>query len=160
MPTFKIEQVALCPADAGAALELLEAMGLTDWVGDHVVAEGAVFGVHTTNEANLHFNYQGLDGAGELEVLNYTKGANWMAASRGPRVSHIGMHCTESELLDWRRFFHARNIGVAQEVFTVSHTNPHIAGNRTYHYTIFDTHPILGVDVKFIVRRDRDASDL
>jgi hypothetical protein len=70
------------------------------------------------------------------------------------RASHIGMHCTEAELESWRAFFASRNIAVAQEVFTKSHTNPVIAGKREYHYVIFDTYGILGIDVKFIVRRD------
>ena len=46
---------------------------------------------------------------------------------------------------------------MAQEVMTESHTNPVIAGKRTYNYVIFDTKEILGVDVKFIVRINHDS---
>ena len=67
------------------------------------------------------------------------------------------MHCTADELLGWRDFFKKRDIPVAQEVVTESHTNPVIAGKRTYNYVIFDTKEILGVDVKFIVRKNHDS---
>jgi hypothetical protein len=43
---------------------------------------------------------------------------------------------------------------VAQEVLTQSHTNPVISGKRWYNYVIFDTKDILGVDLKFIVRKE------
>ena len=62
------------------------------------------------------------------------------------------MHCSAEELVQWRAFFAERDIPVAQEVFTESHTNPVIAGQRWYNYVIFDTKDILGVDLKFIVR--------
>lgn len=150
---FEIEQVALCPENPAAAIALLTDMGMSEWAHDHVVARGAVLGGAAVNEANLAFNYQGLDQATELEVLHYTKGANWMA-DVPPRVSHFGMHCSEEDLADWRAFFSERGIRVIQEVNTFSHTNPHIAGKRVYHYVIFDTYPILGVDIKFIVRHD------
>lgn len=154
MTMFKIEQVALCPADPAAAIELLTAMGAGAWAKDHVTAEGSVFGDHgRENSAELAFEYDMLKGANELEVLHYTSGANWMAA-HGPSVSHLGMHCSAEELAEWRTFFAARGIGVAQEVNTQLHTNPVIANSRRYTYVIFDTRAILGTDVKFIVRRN------
>lgn len=153
---FKIEQLALHPRDPEAAMELLSAMGAGEWAKDHVCATGRVFGVEASNEAELAFDYEMLDQARELEVLAYTRGPNWMdvGSSDPNRASHIGMHCTAAELEGWRRFFAGRGIDVAQEVNTASHTNPVIAGKRWYNYVIFNTHPILGVDVKFIVRYD------
>lgn len=151
---FKIEQVALCVEETPQAMKLLREMGLTDWVEDRVTAEGFVYGASGVqeNEAVLRFNYSAFEGR-ELEVLDYKSGHNWMD-SHSSRVSHFGMHCTEDELEQWREFFRARNIPVAQEVDTFAHTNPAIAGKRSYHYCIFDTWPILGVDIKFIVRKD------
>ena len=151
---FSIEQVAICPPDPVAAKELLTAMGAGEWINDHVVAAGCVHGAYDNNEADLSFNYDLFSGK-EFEVLHYTTGNNWMQeASRGNSVSHLGMHCTADELVEWREFFAARNIVVVQEVFTSSHTNPAIAGKRSYNYVIFDTKAILGTDVKFIVRID------
>lgn len=169
---FFIEQVALCPRDPDAAIALLTAIGLGDWARDHVVANGRVFGDPGTNEADLAFNYQATRGinalpnagghvidfeAGprplEVELLHYTDGPNWMTA-HVPSVSHLGMHCSAEELQGWRKLLGDRGIEVAQEVFTESHTNPNIAGKRWYNYVIFDTRDILGVDLKFIVRRD------
>lgn len=154
MPQFKIEQIAICPRDPDAAIELLSAMGAAEWARDHVVANGVVFGEEGRNEADLAFNYD-LFGGKEFEVLNYTHGDNWMIfEGRENSVSHLGMHCTADELVEWRAFFAGRDISVVQEVFTESHTNPCIAGKRSYNYVIFGAKHILGVDLKFIVRID------
>jgi hypothetical protein len=154
---FKIEQVALHPIDPFAAIHLLTEMGAGDWARDVVVATGVVHSQPgCTNIAQLNFEYEMLDNpASELEVLSYEAGNNWMQGQN--RVSHLGMHCTESELAEWREFFAARGIPVAQEVNTVSHSNPVIAGKRKYNYVIFDTHEILSVDIKLIVRHDIPA---
>lgn len=171
---FFIEQLALCPRDPAAAIQLLSEMGLAEWARDHVVAAGSVRGVEGTNEADLAFNYESTrekdpqsaeeaflnlpDGhllakPLELEVLHYTSGPNWME-SHAPSASHLGMHCSEEELARWHEFFTSRGIRVAQEVRTQSHTNPVISGKRFYTYVIYHTRPILGIDVKLISRRD------
>ena len=152
---FKIEQIAIYPQHPERAKKLLQDMGAVAWVEDHVVATGEVFGRRGTNEANLSFNYDLFDGK-EFEILDYTDGNNWMLTHSRNSVSHLGMHCTADELLDWRKFFEERDIVVAQEVLTDSHTNLVIAGKRSYNYVIFDTRDILGVDLKFIVRINKD----
>jgi len=148
MLNFKIEQIAIAPANVEKARKLLEDMGAIDWVEDTVVASGKVFGKKGENQADLNFNYD------LFEILNYKEGNNWVdTLGRGRNtVSHLGMHCSGKELIGWRNFFAERNIPVAQEVKTQSHTNPVIAGKRWYNYVIFDTKEILGVDLKFIVR--------
>lgn len=155
---FQIEQVALCPRDPERAIELLKALGMEDWVRDHVCASGEVFGAAGSNEADLAFNYQGLEKARELEVLHYTHGKrNWMDRY-APSVSHLGMHVSADELIAWREFFAVRDIAVAQEVVTESHTNEFLLYNgRRYNYVIFDTREILGVDLKFIVRIENSS---
>ena len=174
MPTFKIEQVALFTANSENAQRLLAALGLTDWHRDHVVAKGKVFGVRGENEADLSFNYQAGNGEFvkdgdevsprgykplELEVLDYTKGPNWMhynktvgIVSDCGAVSHLGMHVTHEELAEFDAIFAEHGIGIAQAVETQSHTNPAIKDSRRYKYVIYDTRPIIGVDLKFIVR--------
>jgi hypothetical protein len=159
MPQFYIEQIAIAPRDPAAAKKLLQDMGFGEWTEDHVVASGNVYGLPGRNEANLSFNYEVMPEDGEFEVLDYTTGPNWVDTST-PRnvVSHLGMHCTAAELQEWRDFFAARGIRVAQEVVTESHTNPFLVSNgRKYNYVIFDTRDILGVDCKFIVRIDKGA---
>lgn len=149
---FKIEQIAICPKDPKKAKALLKDLGALEWAEDHVVALGEVFGLDVHSEANLSFNYE-IFGGKEFEVLEYTDGDNWMRyGNRANTVSHLGMHCTAEELVEWRKFFAERGIDVAQEVVTQSHTNPAINGKRQYNYAIFDTKEILGVDLKFIVR--------
>lgn len=155
MMRFKPEQIALCPRDPERAIALLTKLGMTEWVHDVVQADGAVFDIPCSNTAALAFNYQALDGvARELEVLHYTEGHNWMALACEPRVSHLGMHVAdEAELQAWKDFFMAEKIAIAQEVTTQSHTNPFLLETgRHYRYVIFDTHEILGVDLKFILR--------
>lgn len=152
---FKIEQIAISPPESGPAMDLLKEIGATEWSVDTVVAEGSVFGDYASNKAELNFNYDVCDGK-EFEVLKYIGGPNWIAASVGnyPCVSHLGMHCDAEELHLWKQFFAKKQIRIAQEVHTISHTNPVIKGKRNYHYTIFATRHILGVDLKFIVRMD------
>ena len=157
---FFIEQVALCPKNPAAAVNLLKQLGLDNWVHDHVVAGGKVYGDPGKNSADLAFNYESTRPDGkplELEVLHYTSGPNWMA-TRPPMVSHLGMHCTTEELEQFRRKFSDMGIKVAQEVLTETHTNPFLLEQkRKYQYVIFDTRDILGVDLKFIVRRENAA---
>ena len=151
---FKIEQIALFTNKSADAIQLLTAIGLTDWVHDHVVANGYVHGVFGQNEADLDFNYQATGEKNlELEILNYTKGNHWMSAVPGvPTVSHLGMHVTPTELLSWKKLLGEMGYAIAQTVMTESHTNSHIANSRRYNYVIFDTRKVIGVDLKFIVR--------
>lgn len=169
-PKFQIQQIAIFPADPARAVKLLSDLGLDEWVEDIVNSTGKVFGSAVESLGHLRFNYQG-GGADleankplELEVLDYPSmhndqyedfNQNWMDY-QGLRnsVSHLGMHCTEEELAQFRAYFAENDIKVAQEVKTHSHTNPHIANSRRYTYVIFDTREILGVDLKFIVRRN------
>lgn len=164
-PKFRIEQVALKPEDSAMARMLLQDLGLTDWVSDTVTAQGQVFGENSENTAFLQFNYQSDCGDKplELELLEYNAGENWMdvrACMNGGDeyvASHLGMHCTEEELAEYRAYFDSKGIAVAQEVNTTSHTNPAIATSRRYLYVIFDTRNILGIDLKFIVRKPYPA---
>jgi hypothetical protein len=151
---FVIEQIALNTGSARAAQHFLGELGLVDWVSDHVCAQGEVFGEFATNEADLHFNYQaGAKGNLELEILDYDKGPNWLrAAKREISVSHLGMHVTEEELKDFAAIMKKYGVRIAQEVTTTSHTNPVIKDTRRYKYVIYDTRPLIGVDLKFIVR--------
>jgi hypothetical protein len=151
---FKIEQIAIVPNDPERAMRLFAKIGLTDWAKDHVVAGGRVWGQMGNNAADLAFNYQATgDKNLELEVLHYTESPNWMERY-GTSASHLGMHVTAEELVKWRSLFASEGIAVAQEVETISHTNPVIDGKRWYTYVIFDTRAILGIDLKFIVRRE------
>jgi hypothetical protein len=151
---FFIEQIAIRPPEPEAAIALLSELGMDDWSRDHVTANGAVYGIPARNEADLAFNYQAAAGKLEFEVLHYTRGDNWMQYAPSS-VSHLGMHCTAEQLEGFRAKFAELNILVAQEVDTENHTNPVIAGKRWYKYVIFATRHILGVDLKFIVRKEQ-----
>lgn len=154
---FKIEQIAIAPKNSKAALALLAAIGLTEWVKDTVSARGTVINNpgESYNAAELSFNYQAApdDGKLEFEVLDYKVGPNWLQG-RAQSVSHLGMHCTEEELVAWTELLAKHNIGVAQDVNTEAHSNPAIKDTRRYHYVVFGTRHLLGVDLKFIVRKD------
>lgn len=155
---FFVEQIALCVDHERReeALALLQALGMADWYHDEVAAKGRVYGFPASNEATLSFNYEAqheVPTGLELEVLSYWSGKYWMKGSV-PAVSHLGMHCSEGELDSWKGVFERMGIRIAQEVHTISHTNPTIAGKRWYHYCIFDTKNLIGVDLKFICRRE------
>lgn len=157
---FRIEQIAVVVRDASRAKGLLrliapqvnatgERLPLV-FAEDVVTAAGTVHGRSSVNVADLSFAYTLGEGL-EFEVLDYLVGDNWMEGLFG--VSHLGMHVTEDELEAWRVLFAQRKISVAQEVHTLSHTNPTIRDSRRYQYVIFDTRAHLGVDLKFIVRK-------
>jgi len=152
MARFTIDAIALAPPSAAKAIELLTMLGLDEWSSDIAKAGGVTRGsIEELYEAELHFNTQATGGAPLLEIVDYKKGAPWFDASC---VSHLGTHCSEEELKEWKAKFTFFGIPVAKEAFTYSHTNPAIAGKRRYHYVIFDTRAVLGVDLEFIVRRD------
>lgn len=157
---FKIEQIAISPKSPTHAKTLLKELGAEHWISDIVRARGEVFGDPSENIAELQFNYQlAADGSSlEFEILDYQSGDNWVeqSAGKGSVVTHLGMHVKdEAELEEWRDFFAARGIPVAQEVDTQEHRNDFlIETGRKYRYVIFDTREILGVDLKFILRRE------
>ncbi len=151
---FLIEQIAICPKDPKAAIELLTAMGAVDWLHDHVHATGKVNGISGSNEADSSFNDNLTSSSRhpstrllELEVLNYTKGPNWMAdPERANSISHLGMYVSENALVKWRAFFSNRDIKIAQEVQTTNHTR----STGFYFNIVFDTKAILGFDIKLM----------
>lgn len=151
MVKFMIEQVAIAPLNQIAAKKLLADLGIDFPVHDEVRAEGEVYSAPSYNVAELDFNYDTLEKANELELLYYKEGDNWIDEQQ-PCVSHFGMHVTYEQLKEFDKVFKAHEIEVAQEVKTTHHTNPSIAGIRWYHYVIYETYPILGVDLKFIIR--------
>ncbi len=157
---FKIEQIAFAAKDPAAVIRRYEDIGLDEWQYDHVVASGTVFGAKAENEADLAFNYQlGY----ELEILKYTAGYNWHLHRPEPPstdifLSHQGMHVDHTEMLAFKRMMEGFEIQIAQELYTKSHTNPHIKDERRYHYVVFDSHKHFGFDLKLIERLNLDMT--
>lgn len=159
---FKIEQIALSVDGRRVqqAMALLHDLGMTDWTGDTVHAEGSVGrDLGQSNVGELAFNYQAGDISKplELELLSYTEGDNFVARAKKLHdawglVTHIGMHVTAEQLLTVRDIMCRHSIPTSQEVQTKDHTNPAIKDSRRYSYTIFATRDLLGTDLKFIVR--------
>lgn len=150
---FKVEQIAITPANTPEAMKLLEAMGAKEWTEDIVHGTGTVNGIPADNKAHLRFNYE--IAPCEFEVLNYKEGNNWLAHRPHPEesaVSHLSMHCTAEEAEQWKMFFVQHNIPLVQELATQSHSNEAV-GERRWNYYIFGTRPLLGLDIKIIVRR-------
>jgi len=147
---MKIDQIAFGCAtlhDVEYAQQFLKKFGATEWSEDHVVASGFVYGEPAMNAAHLFFNYQfGV----ELELLCYTEGPNWLSRKLHPGAmivpSHIGVH------VDAKAMKIESELKIVQEVYTITHTNPVIAGKRTYHYKIFGTDGHVPFDIKLIER--------
>ena len=134
---FKIDQISFYPMNTIEAKNLLSDMGLSLWAEETNFSKGTVFGFPCENESKSFVHGQ-IGPAPEIELLEYKKGPNYMdiRPNADPyRAAHIAMFINESEVVHWRTFFADRNIGICQEM------NGHI---------IFNTHPILGIDVKFI----------
>lgn len=150
---INIEQVAIAVGDIEERLRYYEAMG-HEFVRDEVVAHGEVYGQKMVggNIAYLAFNYTIIPGK-ELELIEYMDGDNWLAHSgraHRPSMSHMGMHV--ESIADWVEE-NDPPWGIAQEVRTVSHTNPAVVeAGRRYHYLIWDSRDDLGFDLKLIER--------
>lgn len=158
MRPFRIEHLAIAPADNARAKQLLARIGLQDWVQDTVHGSGVVFGVPSDNVAKLDFNYDTFpanqEKPQEFELIRYESGNNWMR--KLGHVPHFGMHVTYEELPEIREIFASEGVEIAQELITTGHENPHLEG-RAYHYVIYDTAAILGVALEFIIRREMGA---
>lgn len=173
-PVFTIDQIAIgiAPHMYTGAIQLLEDLGLTGWIKDLVHAEGHWWHFDADDEivtegvgenyASLGFHRsatKNTDGLVELETIEYPEGAgneknNWLGNLPKPLVTHISTHCTEEELEQFDQVLADHGIYWAQDVETVRHSNPHIVeGGWNYHYRIYHTRPLLGVDLKFIVRK-------
>lgn len=149
---IQIDQVAIAPSDPDRAMELLHEIGIVDWTADRVDAQGVVRGEEASNRAELAFNYDFIPGI-EFEVLNYVDGPNFVEG-HAPCAAHFGVHVDTMEAMEAvRTKMSAMGIPLIQEVMTRQHTNKAISGLRWYHYVIFGTRDILGVDLKFIRRR-------
>lgn len=148
----RIDQVAFYSKDPAKFKALLNKIfGTEVWHDDEVVADGEVFGYEASNRAALGFNYELMKGGLEFEVLNYLEGDNWVeAVNQNIGLTHLGMHVEDID--PWIEKMEALEYQIAQEVTTVSHTNPAIKDNRRYRYVIFDTRDDLGFDLKLIQR--------
>ncbi len=172
MQEFKIEQVAYHVKDIDEGKRHFEhALGLAkeNWIDDTVVAMGKIAGcpLEQLNKAHLTFNYQvGL----ELELIQYVEGVNWhsVAGRVGNNFepfsvvfpSHLGMHVTSLvQMGEWITQMKKAGISVAQEVETLSHTNPVLVNlKQYYHYVVFNSRHLLGFDLK-LIRRMVDNAD-
>lgn len=158
----KFDQIAFYSRNLPRTRALLKVLfGLDQWVSDIVTGEGLVWGRKVTGlKGELCFNYQ--TGV-ELELLCYPEGQGWHA-SRGPLkdlfssksifLSHVGVHV--ADMAKARLPYELKGWYVAQEIWTTHHTNPYLVENgRTYHYVVFDSRDIIGVDLKLIERIER-----
>ena len=152
---MKIEQIAFGAREPAELISKYSQIGINIWTTDIVEAEGFVFGKKCYNIAELYFNYQlGY----EFEILKYRKGDNWHNYRDVDLLtvfpSHKGLHVDKKELAEWKIKMKNVGVGIAQEVYTISHINPVIAGKRKYHYVVFDSKKHLGFDLKLIERID------
>lgn len=168
---IKFEQLAFCTSNPQTLIDNLNVqLGLdgSGWTHDEVITRGVVNGRDQSyTKANLFFHY----GAGiELEVLEYVSGHNWLKDKNkldipnnfafSPKPSHIGMHVDEKQMEEWKDRMAFYGIEIAQEVFTINHTNNFLVETgRKYHYVIFNTEASLGFDFK-LIRRIEKATEL
>ncbi|MFA5604162.1 MAG: hypothetical protein WDA12_04880 [Bacilli bacterium] len=152
---YFIEQVAICSKNPEALKEALKLIGLTEWAKDRVITEGEVWpgtdGSYSgPTPAVLNFNYQ--LGPFEFEILSYdNEHDNWLGqVGQESGMSHLGLHVPSIE--EAKRPLVEAGYQVAQEVRTISHTNPHIKDSRRYKYCIMDTLDQFGFYLKLIER--------
>ena len=151
---FVADQIMIRPENAAMAMELLTAMGCGRWYGEHVVSAGGVFDDVAGNESEHAINKNTFSGPCDLQVVDYTSGANWMDVrpdSDPHRVGCLSMQVTEKELQRWRRLFHSFSIDVVQEMTAQVIPDSSRLPKRQELSVVFDTHAILSVDIRFMV---------
>ena len=148
---FTIDQIAL-RVTSEAAQNLLIDMGAKLWHYDLAEAEGTVNGISGENAVDSRFSFDFSPEKLEVELMRYLEGPNWLADKPGAVVACLGMYCEEVEIEGWKRFFEEHEIKLVQESWTKKHTHLERQGKRRYHYCIFETRELLGVDLKFIVK--------
>jgi hypothetical protein len=169
------DQIAICVNNPDA---WMEAIGGT-WQHDTASSRTRIFEEDPIYSViDLHYNYdqprEELDFK-ELELIRLVGGRNWHEetdtkfsplALYAPEIynklrgvsfsgfflSHLGIHSTEQEADHWRTLMMEYGLYVAQENWSYHHTNPVIAGKRTYHDVIFSSRNALGFDMKVTVR--------
>lgn len=152
-----IEQIAFVVKNSEQADELQRILsnyfGAQEWVRDVVDAEGYVFGqdpkaIHS-NRADLRFNYQGVKGGLEFEIIHYLQGPNYLQG-QSEGLAHMAVHVTDMDAA----ITHLKDKGfnLLQDVRTVYHSNENVPDYRRYHYTIYDTRKVLGFRLKLIER--------
>lgn len=150
-----IEQIALINDSGNSLYHGLSLLGAKEWSHDVVTTLARVGNdAPAEQQAILHFNYEVIPGK-ELELIHYTSGTNWLERAKARSgLSHMGMHVNS---IDGASIMLYNAVGkeleIAQEAVTMSHTNPIIKDTRRYRYRIFNTRKLLGFDLKFIERR-------
>ncbi len=159
---MKIDQLAfLARTDQDeAAIKNMLRLSKARWITDTVVAKGYVRGGNKTrhdtfesvNTATLQFNY---DLGIEVEILRYTEGHNYPDEGKvqSCHLCHVGFHINRGKELPKGMPGFVFQMPIIQEVWTQTHTNEYLLSTgRKYHYTIYDTKPLLGVYLKVIER--------
>jgi hypothetical protein len=145
---LKLNLITLCAPDPEAARRLLTGITGAGWTVDGLTASGEVFGNPTRQAYESSSRHIRPDSEPpELEIVEYESGPNFMdlRPNADPyRVASIGARVSSEQLAEARAFFTARGIGVAEELLVEDDD-----GNRVLH-VVFDTHSILGVDIKLI----------
>jgi len=162
---------------------LMKWIGGSTWSHDHAYSRAVVAGYPEPKEVEfkLFYNYEQDIPFKELELIQFLSLHNFHSVSnRGisplglyapslyeklgsmgvdmPFISHLGIHCTEEEGKDWRFHLGQRDIHPVWEDTSYKHTNPIIAGKRTYHNIIFGSREALGFDFKACIRINANES--
>ena len=156
---MKIEQIAIATESIKQSEEIinnLKKIGLDEWVQDTVTAHGTVFDKNNVvNEGHrMPLSLRGF----ELEILTYLAGSCWHDRRHYsndipfPFLSHMGLHVDKENMRKMKAKMSIIGCSIAQEIYTISHTNPAINGKRKYHYVVFDSIDKLGFDLKLIER--------
>lgn len=138
---------------------MLRDIGLTDWFVDNVTAKGKMHERENIEVMEQCFSTYEADDNSEirtpvaLELSRHIAGPTYNGIQRN-FVSHLGMYVTEEQLDRFRIYFDNKWVAVLMDMDTTNHSDPSTNVTARFHYVVFDTRPIIGVDLMFIVRKD------
>lgn len=156
---YQFHQVAMYfPGGPWQAKSYMNALGYSNWHSDRATLHGFLDTEEVNTEAVMCFNYDIMPM--ELELLYYSGPSRWAGvdALAHPFVSHMSVY-TDDVVADTKRMTQRFGAAPFHRFITKNHTNPRVAGKKRFIESIFNTHAIMGFDIKLIQKVPHDFND-
>lgn len=146
----EFHQVAMYTKDLNRAVEAMRMLGYNDWHEDTADLDGFYVGKKCRIQARMAFNYQMLPGK-ELEFVEYFDHPDdrYRDLPAGPFISHMSVYVDDVEkaVLD---IDSQHGMLPFHEFETSGHTNPRVAGKKSFKEAIYNFRQSLGFNIKLI----------
>jgi hypothetical protein len=144
-----------------AAIDVYRSMGYNDWVRDEALYVGSWEDNPVECRAHLAFNYQAIMGNLELEFFWYSDGESPMIARASGRtdlfISHMSAYVNDVDEIAAGLSDSLGEPYYKRE--THDHQNAHVKGIKRFREYVWNTHEVIGYDLKIIQRISHEDDD-